>query len=467
MQFETMTSLAKLPMLFVLAWLPVTADLQAQDEDPLRIPSSLSGLSVSQADQVEDSQPLDFENELLIRLLYRVSKISQKNFLLFSQYTQELAISDVLQNSRKHRFWVFDLRGRAKHVEVHKFVDDDPDSGLKVCYIVDLVLPTGEAVKVVARAVPRAWIGNALLDQQAGFRGFYFGTINTGASSEQDAPSVQPLFVSDRIAWFPDQVAEDMGVGVSHVLLAGQGVDIGLLDEVKKQNTLPLSAADTECFFQMLSASRAIQAKEIPTASTDFVGLMQDPTKHFGDSVRVQGRVRRCVPVEIEDQEISSQLGFDRYYELDMLVPLGDQCIVVKNGPTQTLEYRDRFPVTVCLVHLNPGMTAESLRNQDLVVDGFFYRFWKYQSEFTDQEQAAGGQVSPLIIGLSPVWIVEVGPGIDRLLTFSMLGLLVGAVVLFLWMRPGNDKRGRSSTSTVHPPLPERPDFSRIEREMD
>ncbi len=257
-----------------------------------------------------------------------------------------------------------------------------------------------------------------------------------------------------------------MGIGDAQVLLAAHGVDIGLMEQVKKQNTLPMSAADTESFFQMMNAARGISATEVPAASAGFVELMQNPASHFADSVSVQGRVRRCVPIEIDDRDLAERLGFDRYYELDLLIPLGDQRIVVNNGPDQSLEYRHRFPVTVCMVNLGPGMTADKLQNQLVEVDGFFYRFWKYKSEFTDQADGTGGQVSPLIIGISPL-VISVVPGIDRLLTVSVLGLLGGGVILFWFMRPDKGKRASLPTSSVNQPLPDRPDFSQIDREAD
>ncbi len=196
-------NLAKLRFLFFLTWGLVPASLLGQDEAAVQLPNSLSGISASQAYDVEDGQPLDLKNDVLVRLLYRVAKISRKNFFEFSKFTKGLPLAEVLENSRKYRFWVFDLQGRVTGVEVHKFADSDPDSGLKGCYVVDLELPEDLRIKVVARAVPTAWLGDSKLDQPARFQGFYFGTILTGSAADEVKGTPQALFLTDRIAWFP------------------------------------------------------------------------------------------------------------------------------------------------------------------------------------------------------------------------------------------------------------------------
>ena len=153
----------------------------------------------------------------------------------------------------------------------------------------------------------------------------------------------------------------------------------------------------------MLKAVSKISEETFPRKSVGFVNLMQDPKSNFGNSVTVEGRVRRCVPVQINDKELKALLGFETYYELDMFVPLGDQKIVVRTSSDSTLEYEQRFPVTACLPSLPAGMTASDIEDKLVQLDGFFYRFWKYQSEFTDRAEGKGsGQNQSADHGLHP-----------------------------------------------------------------
>ena len=67
--------------------------------------------------------------------------------------------------------------------------------------------------------------------------------------------------------------------------------------------------------------------------------------------------------------------------------------IVVKNKSGKEIEYK-RFPITVCCLELPTGFSIESIERQSVLIDGFFFRFWKYQSDKTDAA-GASGQVSP------------------------------------------------------------------------
>lgn len=443
-----------------LLWLSTSSYASGQEQ--AESPILLSGMSVSQGSEVEDNHPLNLNDEILIRLLYRVAKVSERNFVKFSKYSSEISITDALTQPRKFRFWVFKLTGKVAGVKKLSIPNADSDDGLKFCYAIDINTEDDEKIRLLARSIPKTWTENTALNQPVECHGFFYGLIvPTADGTDEDA---RGLFLTNRISWRPIDENAELGVGPSQVLLASQGVDIGLLDFVRKQNTKSLGADDTDCFFQMLAASRKITVADMPGGYVGFVDLMQNPKEHFADHVIVEGRVRRCVPVQIDDPGTRELLGANQYYELDMFIHLGDQKIVVKNSPDSSLEYRQRFPVTVCIAELPDGMTENDIQDKFVEVHGFFYRFWKYQSEFTDQGDGQGGQVSPLVIGLAPAVLSPRAFILDRFLMFILLGLIVGVIALvwfFRW-RKQDSPTGKSSSRKQ---LPETVDLSTFDSE--
>ena len=426
----------------------------AQLEEDL--PSSLSGLTESQGAEVEDGGGLDLSDEILIRMLYRVAKVSQQNLESFSSYSSDVTLRTAAEAPRDYRFWVFELRGIVSGIEKLALPNADLDS-LTSCYLVDLNSTEGESFRLVAREIPKSWSKQNSSGQPVECFGFYYGVF----SSSQDETTV-PTFLANRVQWRPTEENASLGVGPAQVLLASKGVDIGLLDFVRKQNTKSLGAADRDCFFQMLSASRNITQAEMPDGDLEFVNLMKNPTKHFSDNVVVEGRVRRCVPVQIDDPPTQELVGLKSYYELDMFIQLGDQKIVVKSGPDQSLEYRQRFPITVCVAELPNGLGIDDVQDKIVSVRGFFYRFWKYQSEFTDKVEGQSGQVSPLIIGLAPEVVSPPAFVLDQFLMYSLLGMIV-VVFALMWFFRSPKRVSIAGHSPTRDQLPDSVDFTGVD----
>lgn len=430
-------------MTSIVQWMSlIVCATVVQMDAPVSSPIELSGFSASQIDQVEDGSAFSFDSEILSRLMFRAGKVSKANFEKYGKSTADVALEQVVSKPRKYRFQVFQVSGRAIKVKRFRSVGNDSR------YVVEVKTPSGQMVKVAVGLVPSVWHTTQTIDEPVEAIGFLYGTVADGETTKL-------LIASKQLVWRPTQPNAEMGIGAAQVLLAEKGVDVGSLDSARRQNTLPLSVIDSECFYQFLAAANKTLSNEMPAPSADFLKLMQNPKGHFGDSVVVSGRVRRCIPVQV-DEFVSSQIGIGTYYELDMFVQLGEQTINVRTSEDQTLEYRHRFPITVCTTDLGEGRSPADVQDQMVEVNGFFYRFWKYKSEFTDRPDGTGGQVSPLIIGLAPTLISSPGSSVDRLLTFAIIGLLVGGSILLWIFRPNRD-----SSSTVEA-LPDKPDFSGI-----
>ena len=53
-------------------------------------PLELSGLSISQAYEIEDDQPLDLEDPMILQLVYQIKKTSPKSRRAYGKYSKDL-----------------------------------------------------------------------------------------------------------------------------------------------------------------------------------------------------------------------------------------------------------------------------------------------------------------------------------------------------------------------------------------
>ena len=418
------------------------------DEDS---PAALAGLSASQAYEIEDDVPLDLENEYLLRLLYRIPKVSVSNLKKYAGLSTEVDRQQLQDSPRKYRLWIFALEGRVKSVTRYQMGNAPGDGGMSGIHLVDLVDSRNGLHRVATRSIPSAWQGEGWQDQPARALGFFF----QWASQSGGEPSV-PVYVVSRMEWYPDRVGPQ--VKDAQVSLAAKGMNIGLFDSVKAQNTRPLGGADAEAFYQMLAAVADSKPQDLPAVRADFFDLVEQPLDHFGSAVSITGRVRRCVPISVDDAETRSLLGRDRYYELDMFVPLDGQEIVIRDANQKKLKYQHRFPVTVCVADLG-GRQPSEIEDQMCTVDGYFFRFWMFQNEFTT---GSGGQVSPLIIALAPTPVENSARLLDQLLLLILVGVLLGALALIFWLRRGDRRSSERVRRSVNE-LPEKVDLSGID----
>ncbi|MEM7457078.1 MAG: hypothetical protein AAF456_22235, partial [Planctomycetota bacterium] len=85
--------------------------LMAQDD--AIAPMDLAGISESEAYDIEDGGPLNVEQSLLVRMMYRASKSSPGNLYRYSAHTSGLPYRQVIADPRSYRLWVFRVSGHA------------------------------------------------------------------------------------------------------------------------------------------------------------------------------------------------------------------------------------------------------------------------------------------------------------------------------------------------------------------
>jgi hypothetical protein len=445
----------------------------------------LSGLSASETFEVDDGLPIMPEDPILKRLLYRIGKTSAGNLNQWARYAADVDWKSLAEQPRGFRFWVFHRTGKVKTVIPFRYSEDSDDDLLKGFYVAYCESGSGDPFVVITRSTCVSWPLDEVFEspQSIAFSGFFYAQIelederlklelrskseveqadnvdSDDATTEADGNAV-PVFIANRLAWYPDSVQTSLGVDESRVALAKAGVDIGQFDYVRKENSKPLGSRDSDCFFQMLGAVKSLGAG-VPEHKTSFVGLMNEPIESIGKAVSIEGRVRQCVPVKIQSDDTKQATGLDGYFQVTLFPDLDGQKIVVSNPNGEDQVFR-RFPVTVCLTELPDGLTPAEMEGKQIALQGFFYRFWSYVSERANQDGVAG-QVSPLVIA-SQTKVFASSQGQLNLFLGGLLFAMIVGMCLLGWYYSYQRHRGSDRTDAIpQDELPEKLDTSNFD----
>ena len=439
-------------------------------------PLELSGFSISEAYEIQDDIPLDLDSPTLKQLLYRIKNTSPKSRNQYSRYSKDVTWHEITNQTEDFRLWMFDIPARLKKIEKRRFQTlsaEEEIKGVNVCYcetdphrMPGGKTGRGDTFLVLSRTMPNAIPVGVSIDEPIRVSGFLYARVS---GTDVDDNNEMPVFITDRVAWFPDQ--ESKNVTAAHVSLAKHGVDIGLIDIVRASNARTLDSRDAESFFQFLAAadrmdgnkSEQISIAENPKPDSSKLGfnqLMQNSDANFGQAVRIAGTVRTCSVINVPHADIKSRMGLTKYYQLMLFPNLDGTKIVVTKQDGTKMDYR-RFPVTVCCLELPAGMSPTDVEKKRFVVDGYFFRFWKYQSDKTDQA-AVSGQVSPLIIAKIPR-IVDLDTGGLNLALLIFAITIIGAMIALIGGYKIADRKRRSPIEKILDTLPEQMDLSGLE----
>jgi hypothetical protein len=417
---------------------PQLALAQIHDDEAIE----LSGYSVSETYQIEDEQALDSDSQHFRRLLYRIKQTSPDNLEKYSRFSHEVTLQQATQSIADYRLWVFDRQGTVTSFSRYKLADTEADEAIRSYYVSDCTAPDGETFQVVSLAIPSDWNKTESLKQPIRFAGFLYSLVDG-----------VPLFIADHIQWYPESANADLGITESAVLLAKHGVDIGQLDNIRRQNSKPMGATDAAVFFQTLIAVETIPI-EPEVARLTFREIMSQPKQNLLQAVSFQARVKKCSIVQLPP-ESAARRGFEKYYQL-MVFPDIDGQIVVSNPGGEDLVYR-RFPVTVCARELPEGVTAAELENQQVEVSGFYFRFWKYSAEMTEAA-GASGQPSPIVISRVPILLISDDRSLSTFLTSILGGIFVVLAIAWWFLRKSPKRTGAEEIY-----LPDQMDTSGLE----
>ena len=408
----------------------------------------LVGMEPSQLEVFRDREPLSInEDEALCKVLYRISRFAPDTI---QRYVTNLTdLRAVWESPDTFRFQVFDVRGRMRSLRRQPILPELAER-LEFDHYWEATIELDEATFVVyARHVPSTWQAMDESSDVVCLRGML---LKVGDSSPERP---QLILAASAIGWLPDSVDIGRGVTSDLVLLAQLGFDVSLFDLVRPTNGLPIGKAEREAFFQLLAAvHRAPDAFWLnPPADLQLAPLIQTPQTQHGSYLSVVGTARAVKCVQIEDLETQIRLGFDHYFEVDLLLPLGNQSVRIgSDGPI----FRNNFPMSCCVLEIpdewQQVLTATGVANlrDQTRISGFHYKLWGYQSEMLDRQPSRDTkpgrnlQVSPLLIGrvavkLTPAPIPDT-PGI----MLGVICLVLGSVlVAMLGSYYRSDKRLR------------------------
>ena len=196
-----------------------------------------------------------------------------------------------------------------------------------------------------------------------------------------------------------------MGIGPDQVWLAGLGMDIGLFDQARARNRLPIGADERECFYALLSAVGRAAAGELSQRAqpATLASLLQQPEREQGRILQVPGKVRRITKVVVDEPDIRQRFGISSYYQLDVMVPVGNQTIEIRgeHGEAAGPVYRSVFPFTYCALRLPPSW--ESLAGQPnvsrpVVMNGVFLKLWAFSNPLVASLDERQQQLSPMFV---------------------------------------------------------------------
>ncbi len=408
---------------------------------------SLFNVGESELRQLMDGRPLiEAEEETLWKILFNMPRFGLDK--LHAWRRDDVPWQLLADDPDAHRIEIFDLRGRAQRVTRRQLPPEAAERmEFREYFQVDLILePTAKPATVFTRQLPDNWREGTELDERVACLGLF---LKSG-SSEETAATL--YFTAERIAWLPDRPSPQWGIGRDEVLLGDLGVDVGLLDAVRRSNGRPLVASDREPFYQILAATgRASPATILQQASREFdLGqLLNQPERWQGRLLAFFARARRVQKIMIDDPDIHQRLGIDHYYQIDLQIPLGDQQVrlVSRPGETEGPVFQNFYPAHCNVLQLPEGLEEGPDVDQQLLVAGFYFKLWAYRTEFVQQFGQDKRQLGPLFLAVTPQ-IIE-----TRMESNPLWGWIGGGLFLLMlaamagttWIYRRSDRRFREN----------------------
>ncbi|MFT5304227.1 MAG: hypothetical protein ACI814_005052 [Mariniblastus sp.] len=433
---------------------------QVHDQTPIE----LSGFSISESYDVEDGAALDVNAPKVKQLLYRVMRTSPESRSLYSQYSSDIAWDDVVNQAADYRFWVFDKQAVLKSVRKTQLANLSPAEEIQHVFVCHCELADADSsipFVVISRTLPKSLSKSGSYSTPVSMSGFFYANA---VDSHSESPTSLPVFIVDQLGWYPTETSAD--VSPAHLRLAKHGMDVGLIDSIQSNNTKPLGSADAEAFFQLMGAIKSMDSvfDDSIGPKLGFTELMQKSESNFGEAVRIRGMVRSCSEITIPHPDIRKRLGVSKYYQLMIFPDLDGAKVVVRSKDGGTLDYR-KFPVTICCTELPAGVGPRQIERTPVEVQGYFFRFWKYQSEKT-QNVGVAGQISPLIVTKIPRILPQQSNRLTQIITVFVIAVIFGVAILLLYFRSAGQRRGSGRSSAgaqILDTLPEKIDLSGVE----
>jgi|GEM_PF-1423371 len=306
-----------------------------------------------------------------------------------------------------------------------------------------------EEITVLATQVPRLWQTKQAFSSE---RVQVHGVLVSGErGDEQD--TWRPLLLANHIAWFPTE-----GVPTGQILLAQQGMDVALLDEVRHRRPFvkPEVSREGEAFYATMMAMSKVDSREVlHVARSNIAGktrawrarqpellrqhrrLETQLTKTIDPGAREkiaaqikQAKSQRALAATIveqgergfssvapmflqPEQEVGELFLFEGTARRAVRIAVDDQQGLGSYYEVEVYPSESRLlnqqPVVCCVPKLSPGFPTGDEIRVPVRMAGVFFKSWRYRSR---NLQVAAGETgrqrqlyTPVLLGAMPTWL--------------------------------------------------------------
>ena len=343
-------------------------------------------------------------------------------------------------------------------LSVNSAPKDSDEPRLSICRFTG---PDGRAGgRVITSHVPQAWLDRETLSEPTRFLGV---VLSSGGGNTREL-----LLLTNHLGWLPTENA-DPGV----LLLASQGVDVTLLDEVKHRAPFVKAGVsrEGEAFYTCLNALAGTDPEQLATEALKNVQVVADYWQAEGtlsrellaqlrdrlkEETEPASRARLSREIESTRKRLAMSAAVERQAKTDLssVAPLflqpdqeTGQLVRIEGIARRALRIpaegenighyyelevfppdSQNLPVVCCLTQLPAGFPVGDKIRAAVRVEGLFFKSWLYRTrknlETTGQTEQRQQMYTPVVLGQRPVWIA------GRSESSSQWGLWGGIVVL-------------------------------------
>ncbi|GIW93111.1 MAG: hypothetical protein KatS3mg110_1152 [Pirellulaceae bacterium] len=401
----------------------------------------LAGITEQDWAKFDDQEGVsDAERPVLLRIVERLSQLEPDELAAMALDEPDAAIA--WQAPAQHRGQMVSAAGRARRCKPVELTEQEKShyatTGL---FRIEVDIQDFGFLILYAAHVPEAWQQAEELNEP--MRAWAVLTEG-GGGTQLWASAVTP-----RVAWYPVEARPELGVLPSHVRLARQGFDIAWLDHLRKSNGQPLAAADRAPFYTLLAVVQKEDVTELEATAfqkLDLPQLLFHAQQYQGQLFSFTASVRRATKVEVDDQAVKERFGLSAYYELDILIPLGDVSIQLPGpDPQKRPVYENNYPATVCTVRVPEaieqaarraaaGKSESPLINETVRVKGYFFKIWAYPSEYVASRAPGQLHPSPLFVATTVEVVASPSPPRDHWLSATVAVIFVVGMLAIVYL---------------------------------
>lgn len=291
-----------------------------------------------------------------------------------------------------------------------------------------------------------------------------------------------------------------------HWFLMQKQWDLSWIDTIQKMQAepiQPLSPVEHEPLFTLIRLAKQNPYTDAPTSSSRSTTLsisgildklrpanksktpsekaLESKQRSALERVSMEARIVRVTMVPIKEPDQMEMLGADHYYQLDVMADVGNRSYEIKTE-TDPIVYHKEYPVTCVMADLpdwlqnsesvGPEQSSTSTSTQAIaqtwyprkkaILDGWFYRFWKYKTlEMSQAIGDRGRQIGPLVVidslhhPKSEPLASKSQPFGNNTLSILISALGVGAIWWFVRKRLASKPRLKFQASSSDPSSPE------------